>query len=107
MAADQYTYTGSGTTTPPTITSANQATFSAGSADMFNITTTGTPGVSSVTDTAFGGCTPSALPSGISLVYTGGTTATLEGHPSRRRRTYTVCLEASNGIAPVPPRSSR
>ena len=80
-AADQYTYTGSGSTAAPGITSADHTTFSAGSAGVFNITTTGTPGVSSVSDTAFSGCTPSTLPASLPLNYTGGTTATLDGTP--------------------------
>ena len=64
-AADQYTYTGSGSTAAPGITSANHTTFSAGTAGVFDITTTGTPGVSSVSDTAFSGCTPSTLPASV------------------------------------------
>ena len=82
-AADQYTYTGSGTSTAPTITSADQATFSSGTAEVFDITTTGAPGVSAVSDTAFSGCTPSTLPASITLHYTGGTTASLDGTPQR------------------------
>ena len=75
--ADLYTYTGSGTTAAPAITSASHATFSAGTAGVFDITTAGTPGVSTVSNTAFSGCTPSTLPASITLRYTGGTTATL------------------------------
>ena len=60
-AADQYTYTGSGTTAAPAITSAATTTFSSGTAGVFDVTTTGTPAVSSVSDTAFSGCTPSTL----------------------------------------------
>ena len=75
---------------------------------MFDITTTGTPGVSSVTDTAFSGCTPSTLPASVKLSYTGGSTASLQGTPQPGDGgTYTVCLVASNGVAPPPPRSSR
>ena len=101
-AADQYTYTGSGSTTAPGITSADHATFSAGSASVFTITTTGTPGVSSLTDTAFSGCTPSTLPASVGLNYTGGTTATLDGTPQPGDGgTFTICLVAANGTAPV------
>jgi hypothetical protein len=101
-AADQYTYTGSGTTAAPGITSADHTTFSAGTAGVFDITTTGTPAVSSVTDAAFSGCTPSALPAGLALVYTGGTTATLDGTPQPGEGgTFTVCLVAANGVAPA------
>jgi hypothetical protein len=101
-AADRYTYTGSGSTTAPGITSADHTTFSSGSAGVFDITTTGTPGVSSVTDTAFSGCTPSTLPASIALDYTGGTTATLDGSPQPGDGgTFTVCLVATSGVAPV------
>ncbi len=101
-AADHFTYTGSGTTAPPTITSGDQTTFSAGSAGVFNITTTGTPGVSVISDSAFGGCTPSTLPASITLRYTGGTTATLDGTPRPGDGgTFTVCLTAANGETPV------
>ena len=101
-AADQYTYTGGGSTTAPGITSANQTTFSAGTAGVFNITTTGTPGVSSVSDTAFNGCIPSTLPASVTLDYTGGTTATLDGTPQPGDGgTFTVCLVAASGVLPV------
>ncbi len=43
VAADRYTYTGAGTSVAPSITSANAATFTAGTANTFNITTAGTP----------------------------------------------------------------
>ena len=69
---------------------------------MFDITTTGTPAASSVSDSAFSGCTPSTLPASITLNYTGGTTATLDGTPhAGDGGTFTVCLIASNGIGPV------
>ncbi len=101
-AADQYTYTGSGSTAAPDITSANHSTFSAGTAGVFTITTTGTPGVSSVSDTAFSGCTPSTLPTSVALNYTGGTTATLDGTPQPGDGgTFTVCLVAASGVMPV------
>jgi len=100
-AADQYTYTGSGTAAAPGITTINQTTFSDGTAGVFDITTTGTPGVSSISDTAFPGCTPSTLPASIALNYTGGTTATLDGTPQAGDGgTFTVCLVAANGVAP-------
>ena len=100
--ADQYTYTGAGSTTAPGITSANHTTFSSGAASVFNITTTGTPSVSSVRDTAFTGCTPSSLPASVALDYTGGNTATLDGTPQPGDGgTFTVCLVAANGVTPV------
>ena len=101
-AADQYSYTGSGSSAPPAITSGNQATFSAGAAGVFDVTTTGTPGVSAVTDSAFSGCAPSVLPSSIKLDYTGGTTASIVGTPQAGDGgIFTVCLTASNGAAPA------
>ncbi len=101
-AAVEFSYTGSGSTTAPSITSGTSTTFSYGTAGVFDITTTGTPDVSSVTDTAFAGCTPSALPASIRLLYNGGTNATVEGSPQPGDGgTYTVCLNASSGIAPV------
>ena len=101
-AGDQYTYTGSGTATSPAVTSGNHATFAAGAAGVFDITTTGTPAVSSVSDSAFSGCVPSTLPASIWLNYTGGTTATLEGTPQAGDGgSFTVCLTAANGVGPV------
>jgi IPT/TIG domain len=101
-ANDDYTYTGGGTATSPAVTSANLTTFAAGAAGVFDITTTGTPGVSSVTDSAFSGCIPSTLPASITLDYTGGTTATLDGTPQAGDSgTFTVCLIAANGVGPV------
>ena len=93
--ADLYTYTAA------TITSADATTFSAGVAGVFGVTTTATPDVSSISDTAFAGCTPSALPSGIAFDYTGGSAATLEGTPvDGEGGAYTVCVVASNGNGP-------
>jgi len=100
--ADHYTYAGSRTPTAPAITSGAQATFSAGVAGVFDVTTTGTPDASSVTDAPFSGCTPSQLPSSITLQYAAGTTAVLEGTPrAGDGGTYTVCLNASNGVGPT------
>ena len=99
--ADVYTYTGSGLSAAPAITSANATTSSSGTNGVFTVTTTGTPAVSSITDAAFAGCAPSVLPASLSFVYTGGSTATLDGSPQPGDGgTYTVCLQASNGIVP-------
>jgi hypothetical protein len=96
VAADRYTYTGSGTSVAPSITSANSVTFAAGAANAFEVTTSGTPAVSSITDTC-----PSSLPASVSLVYTGGSSATLEGTPQAGDAgTHEVCLDASNGAVP-------
>ncbi len=101
-AADQYTYTGGRTPATPSITSGDQTTFSAGAAGVFDITTTGTPDARSVTDAPFSGCTPSPLPASITLQYAGGTIAVLEGTPQAGDGgTYTVCLNASNGVTPT------
>ena len=101
-AAGRYTYTGSRSPTAPAFTSGDQTTFSAGAAGVFDITTTGTPDAGSVTDAAFSGCTPSTLPASITLRYAGGTTATLAGTPrAGDGGIYTVCLHASNGVAPT------
>src|SRR6202020_1593431 len=82
--------------------SANHTTFTAGAAGVFDITTTGTPRVSSVTDRAFSGCSPSTLPASITLDYTRGTRATLVGTPQAvDGGTFTVCLIAANGAGPV------
>jgi len=98
-AADQYTYRGSRTPAAPAITSGDQTTFSAGAAGVFDITTTGTPDASSMTDAAFSGCNPSTLPASITLQYAGGTIAMLEGTPQAGDGgIYTVCLNVSNGI---------
>jgi hypothetical protein len=100
-AADQYTYVAAAGSSP-CITSANGATFDSGSEGMFHVTTSGTPNVTSITDAAFAGCSPSTLPADISLVYSGGTTAALEGTPQPGDGGYyTVCLQASNGVAPA------
>ena len=98
-ASDQYTYVGTVAPSGPAITSGNQATFSAGTAGVFDITATGTPDAT-VSDTAFGGCTPSTLPASVTLQRAGGgTPAILEGTPrAGDGGTYTVCLTASNGV---------
>jgi IPT/TIG domain len=98
--SDQYTYSAAAGSSP-CITSGNAATFNAGSAGLFHVTTSGVPTVTSITDAAFSGCTPSALPADIKLVYAGGATAALQGTPRPGDGGYyTVCLQASNGTAP-------
>jgi hypothetical protein len=101
-AADQYTYATGRTPSAPAITSDDQATFSSGTSGVFDVTTTGTPDADSVTNAPFPGCTPSTLPASITFQYAGGTTATLEGTPrAGDGGAYTVCLIASNGVAPT------
>ncbi|HEX4176713.1 MAG TPA: IPT/TIG domain-containing protein, partial [Acidimicrobiales bacterium] len=90
--ADSYVYTSSGSTDAPCITTFHAATFAAGSPSSSYIVARGTPAVTSITDTAFSGCTPSALPSDISLVYTSGSIAMVEGTPSTSdNSSYTIC----------------
>ena len=101
-AADLFTYSGSGTTIPPAITSASSTTFSSATPGEFDIMTTGTPPVSSLSDTAFAGCSPSPLPSSIALAYAGGDHATLLGTPQPGDGgTYTICVVAANGMGPA------
>jgi hypothetical protein len=100
-ATDLYSFSGSGPSAPPSITSGSGTSFNAGGQGLFNVSTTGSPGVSSISDTGFSGCTPSVLPAGFLLAYAGGTTASLEGTPvAGDGGTYLVCLVASNGIGP-------
>ncbi len=87
------TFTGgslSGSTTPG-ISSANSATFTAGTAGSFAITTTGTP-TPSLAETG-------TLPSGVTFQYDGNGTATLSGTPSSGSGgTYSLTITASNGV---------
>ena len=75
----------------PAISSANSATFTAGTAGSFAITTTGTP-TPSVAETG-------TLPSGITFQDNGNGTATLGGTPlSGSGGTYALTITASNGV---------
>jgi hypothetical protein len=88
----------------PAITSANNTTFTIGTAGSFTVTTSGLPPVSSITNANFSGCTASVLPSGVSFTYTSGTTATIAitaAAPASSAGTYILCLNASNGVKPV------
>ena len=79
---------------PPTFTSANSTTFTTGAAGTFTVTTTATPATTSITKTG-------ALPSGVSLAYASGLTATLAGTPAAGTGgTYPITLTAGNGIPP-------
>ena len=78
----------------PAITSANSASFFAGTAASFQTTASGSP-APTFSDAAFSGCTPSTLPSGITFSDDG----LLSGTPGADAvGTYTVCINASNGI---------
>ena len=82
----------------PTITSANSTTFTVGTAGSFIVTTTGHP-VPAITNTNFGGCTLSTLPTGVTLTDNGNGTATLAGTPaSGTGGVYTLCINATNGV---------
>jgi hypothetical protein len=80
---------------PPTITSADHATFTVGSAGSFGVTTAaGTPSGTTLTRTG-------TLPSGIAFTAHGDGTATIAGTPATGSGgVYPLTLTASNGIAP-------
>ena len=78
---------------PPAITSANQATFTAGGTGSFSITTTGTPAPAITED--------GSLPGGITLTDNHDGTATLAGVPGiDGAGSYPVTITASNGVDP-------
>ncbi|MFZ0303353.1 MAG: putative Ig domain-containing protein, partial [Terracidiphilus sp.] len=77
----------------PAITSASSATFAAGSAGSFTVTTSGYP-KSAISETG-------VLPSGVTLVDNGNSTATLSGTPAAGAGgTYRVTITAGNGVSP-------
>jgi len=76
---------------PPQITSANSATFTAGMAGMFTVTTTGTPAAAI---SEVGG-----LPTGVSLTDSGNGTATIAGTTTTAGN-FVITITAQNGIAP-------
>jgi hypothetical protein len=80
--------------TAPTVSSADEATFTAGQVGAYSITTSGYP-ASAVTD---GGA---SLPGGVSFVDNGNGTATLSGDPQAGTAgVYTFTVSASNGVQP-------
>lgn len=80
-------------TEAPSITSADHATFTAGSAGTFTVTTTGHPGAS-LSESG-------ALPSGVTFTDNGDGTATLAGTPGAGTGgTYAITITASNGVSP-------
>jgi hypothetical protein len=87
----------SGTTgQTPAITSASSTSFLVGSAGNFQATATGSP-APTFSNTAFSGCTPSTLPSGVTFSSNG----LLSGIPGADAvGTYTVCVNAANGATP-------
>jgi Tol biopolymer transport system component len=104
-ATDSHANTGTGSFTvtvdlAPAITSANNATFTTGTAGMFTVKTTGFP-TSMIGNVSFTGCTKSTLPSGVTFVDNSDGTATLSGTPAAATGgTYTLCLNAANGVSP-------
>jgi hypothetical protein len=79
---------------PPTITSADHATFSVGTTGSFTVTTTpGTPSATTLTLLA------GSLPTGVTFVDNGDGTATLSGTPAAGTGgTHAVTVSASNGV---------
>jgi DNA-binding beta-propeller fold protein YncE len=91
-AAAQVTQTITVTGTPPAITSTGSATFTAGTAGSFTVTTTGSP-VPALTESG-------ALPAGVSFTDNGNGTATLAGSPAAGAEgTYPVTLSAANSVS--------
>src|SRR2546423_12655175 len=80
----------------PSITSTNSATFKVGTPGTFTVTTTGFPTNASMVISESG-----ALPGGVTLVNNNNGTATLAGTPNAGTGgTYSITINATNGIAP-------
>jgi hypothetical protein len=78
---------------PPSITSADHATFVAAVASSFTITATGFP-TPAISETGM-------LPNNVSLVDLGNGTATISGTPqSGAAGSYPITIKAANGVAP-------
>ena len=81
---------------PPAITSANNTTFTVGTAGTFSVTTTGNPTGASMSITESG-----ALPGGVTFTNNNNGTATLAGTPAAGTTgTYPLIITANNGVAP-------
>ncbi len=77
---------------PPTITSANNATFIPGQANTFSFTATGVPSANFAV-------TVCALPPSVTLTNNGDNTATLSGNPTvAQGGTYVCTVTATNGF---------
>ncbi len=76
----------------PAVTNANSANFSVGTAGSFQATASGYP-APSFSNTAFSGCTPSTLPSGVTFSAAG----LVSGTPASGG-TYTICIKATNSV---------
>ena len=83
------------TGTAPTISSADSTTATVGSAFSFPVVASGSP-APTFANTAFTGCTPSTLPSGVTF-----NDGVLSGTPPDGSvGSYTVCVQAANGVTP-------
>lgn len=78
---------------PPIITIVNSATFAAGEAGSFAVTTTGFP-VATISVVG-------SLPPGLSLVDNKNGTATLKGQLPHHNKIYTFIISATNGLSPT------
>jgi Putative Ig domain len=88
-ATQTFTLTVTPATAAPVITSASGATFAAGTAGTFAVTTTGYP-IAAISESG-------ALPSGVALTDNGDGTATLAGTPAAGSQgTYTLTITASS-----------
>ena len=82
---------GPGGSAAPSITSANNTTFTVGAAGSFTVTTTGSP-TPSLTESG-------TLPSGVTFKDNGNGTATLSGTPAAGTAgSYPITITASNGV---------
>jgi len=80
----------------PAITSASSTSLFVGTPGTFQAMASGSP-APTFSNTAFSGCTPSTLPSGVTFS-SGGL---LSGTPGAAAvGTYTVCINAANGVGP-------
>jgi hypothetical protein len=81
----------------PAFTSGSSTTFNTNVGGSFNVTTSGFPNPT-LTNAAFAGCTPSTLPGTVTFADNSNGTGTISGNPGSSSGTYTLCLDASNGI---------
>ena len=80
---------------PPSITSANNTTFTVGTPGTFTVTTTGYPTVTTISDGS------PTLPGGVTFTNNGDGTATLTGTPhAGTGGAYIFTITASNGVSP-------
>ena len=92
-ATQDFVLTVSATTAAPTITNANNATFTEGTAATFTVSTTGSPDAT-ITESG-------SLPVGVTFVDNQDGTATLSGTPAANTSgTYSLTIMASNGVSP-------